>query len=49
MQELIALLIDEGHAYVADDGSGDVFFAVAVMGRLRSAHQPEARRHGGIG
>jgi cysteinyl-tRNA synthetase len=29
MQELIALLIDKGHAYVADDGSGDVFFAVS--------------------
>jgi len=29
MQELIALLIDRGHAYVADDGSGDVFFAVS--------------------
>jgi cysteinyl-tRNA synthetase len=28
MQELIATLIDKGHAYVADDGTGDVFFAV---------------------
>ncbi|QTX03983.1 cysteine--tRNA ligase [Agromyces archimandritae] len=26
MQELIARLIDRGHAYVADDGSGDVYF-----------------------
>jgi cysteinyl-tRNA synthetase len=29
MQELIADLIAKGHAYVADDGTGDVFFAVA--------------------
>jgi cysteinyl-tRNA synthetase len=29
MQELIQLLIDTGHAYVADDGTGDVFFAVS--------------------
>ncbi len=29
MQELIATLIEKGHAYVADDGTGDVFFAVA--------------------
>jgi cysteinyl-tRNA synthetase len=28
MQELIQVLVDKGHAYVADDGSGDVFFAV---------------------
>ncbi len=26
MQELIALLVARGHAYVADDGSGDVYF-----------------------
>ena len=30
MQELIASLIAKGHAYVADDGTGDVFFAVAT-------------------
>ncbi len=30
MQELIAELIAKGHAYVADDGTGDVFFAVAT-------------------
>ncbi|GHF19721.1 cysteine--tRNA ligase [Pseudolysinimonas yzui] len=30
MQELIADLIDKGHAYVADDGTGDVFFAVTT-------------------
>lgn len=30
MQELIAALIEKGHAYVADDGTGDVFFAVAT-------------------
>jgi len=29
MQELITLLIEKQHAYVADDGSGDVFFAVS--------------------
>jgi len=29
MQELIAELIEKGHAYVADDGTGDVFFAVS--------------------
>jgi cysteinyl-tRNA synthetase len=29
MQELIAVLIEKGHAYVADDGTGDVFFSVA--------------------
>lgn len=28
MQELIALLIDRGHAYPASDGSGDVYFDV---------------------
>ncbi|CAN5405838.1 cysteine--tRNA ligase [soil metagenome] len=28
MQELIASLIERGHAYVADDGSGDVYFDV---------------------
>ena len=28
MQELIARLIERGHAYVADDGSGDVYFDV---------------------
>jgi cysteinyl-tRNA synthetase len=30
MQELIADLIEKGHAYVADDGTGDVFFAVTT-------------------
>ncbi len=29
MQELIADLIERGNAYVADDGTGDVFFSVA--------------------
>lgn len=29
MISLIARLIDRGHAYAADDGSGDVFFSVA--------------------
>lgn len=29
MLELIGLLIDRGHAYAADDGSGDVYFDVA--------------------
>ncbi|MEO6116957.1 MAG: cysteine--tRNA ligase [Pseudolysinimonas sp.] len=28
MQELISRLIERGHAYVADDGSGDVYFDV---------------------
>ena len=28
MQEIIADLIDRGHAYAADDGSGDVYFDV---------------------
>ena len=28
MHELIAALVERGHAYVADDGSGDVFFDV---------------------
>ncbi|HEY4226093.1 MAG TPA: cysteine--tRNA ligase [Pseudolysinimonas sp.] len=30
MQELIASLIERGHAYVADDGSGDVYFDVTT-------------------
>jgi cysteinyl-tRNA synthetase len=30
MQELIQTLIEKGHAYVADDGTGDVFFAVST-------------------
>ncbi len=30
MQELIAVLVAKGHAYVADDGTGDVFFAVST-------------------
>jgi cysteinyl-tRNA synthetase len=29
MQELIATLIERGHAYATDDGTGDVFFSVA--------------------
>ena len=29
MHELIALLIERGHAYAAGDGSGDVYFAVS--------------------
>jgi cysteinyl-tRNA synthetase len=28
MQDIIAVLIDKGHAYAADDGTGDVFFDV---------------------
>ena len=28
MLELIALLIERGHAYAAEDGSGDVYFDV---------------------
>lgn len=28
MQDIIATLIDKGHAYAADDGSGDVYFDV---------------------
>ncbi|MBN9605177.1 MAG: cysteine--tRNA ligase [Actinomycetales bacterium] len=30
MQELIETLIERGHAYAADDGSGDVYFAVTT-------------------
>ena len=33
MHELIATLIDGGHAYVADDGSGDVYFDVKTFER----------------
>ena len=32
MQELIATLIDRGHAYAAPDGSGDVYFDVRSWG-----------------
>ena len=44
MLELIAKLIDDGHAYVAEDGSGDVYFDVksyADYGAL-SGQRPEA-------
>ena len=33
MQDLIALLIERGHAYPAPDGSGDVYFSVASWSR----------------
>ena len=33
MQELISQLIERGHAYVADDASGDVYFAVKTWPR----------------
>jgi cysteinyl-tRNA synthetase len=33
MHELIKLLIDKGHAYPAEDGSGDVYFDVRSHGR----------------
>jgi cysteinyl-tRNA synthetase len=32
MHELIKLLIEKGHAYVAEDGSGDVYFDVRSFG-----------------
>jgi len=44
MHELIAMLIDRGHAYPAEDGSGDVYFDVksyADYGSL-SGQRPEA-------
>ena len=47
MHELIQRLIDGGHAYPADDGSGDVYFDVqsfsdygALSGQRREAMQP---------
>ncbi len=43
MQELIAILIDTGHAYPATDGSGDVYFDVGTFpeyGQL-SGQRPE--------
>jgi cysteinyl-tRNA synthetase len=32
MQDIIATLIEKGHAYVADDGTGDVYFDVKTWG-----------------
>ncbi len=43
MQELIARLIEKGHAYAA---AGDVYFDTKSWPRLRRAHPAEARRHG---
>ena len=45
MHELIAELIAAGHAYSAADGSGDVYFDVAVVSGVRRALRPEPRRH----
>jgi cysteinyl-tRNA synthetase len=49
MHELIAKLIADGHAYAADDGSGDVYFDVATLpsygslsGQRVDAMQPAA-------
>jgi cysteinyl-tRNA synthetase len=49
MHELIKLLIDKGHAYVAPDGSGDVYFDVrsypgygALSGQKPDAMEPAA-------
>src|SRR3982751_1184818 len=40
MHELIKLLIDKGHAYAAEDGSGDVYFDVRSYGDYGSlSHQ----------
>ena len=47
MIELINRLIERGHAYAADDGSGDVYFDVRSWARVRRAVAPEDRRHGG--
>ena len=46
MIELIEQLIDRGHAYVADDGSGDVYFDVRLVAGIRQPLAPAARRHG---
>jgi cysteinyl-tRNA synthetase len=44
MHELIAKLIEDGHAYVAADGSGDVYFDVATFPRYGqlSGQKPSA-------
>ncbi len=51
MQELIAKLIADGHAYVAEDGSGDVYFDVGsypAYGAL-SGQRPDAMQASGDG
>jgi cysteinyl-tRNA synthetase len=48
MQDIIADLIEKGHAYVADDGTGDVYFDVKTWDAYGELDQPEARRHGGL-
>ena len=49
MQELIARLIERGHAYAADDGSGDVYFDVASWPSYGELTRQKHRRHGGGG
>jgi len=51
MHELISKLIADGHAYVAEDGSGDVYFDVASYpeyGAL-SGQRPEAMQASEVG
>ncbi len=46
MHELISALIADGHAYVAEDGSGDVYFSVASFGDYGalSGQRPDSMR-----
>ena len=46
MIELIEVLIERGHAYPADDGSGDVYFDVASWPAYGVAVRAADRRHG---
>ena len=49
MQQLIARLIERGHAYAAPDASGDVYFDTGELAVVRRAHPPVPRQHGGRG
>ena len=47
MIELMRGSSTSGHAYAADDGSGDVYFDVRSLADVRRADRPAGRRHGG--
>ena len=49
MLELIARLIERGHAYAAEDGSGDVYFDVRSWPAYGELTHQRHRRHGGGG
>ncbi len=46
MIELIATLVERGHAYVADDGRATSTSTCRELARLRRPVGPEGRRHG---